>query len=59
MCSPLLQDLLRNCMDQIEEMIREFAEEQADRGDSGASPTDQAAKHSKAETPTDVREVHF
>ena len=57
---PLLsQDLLRSCLDQIEEMCRQFAQEQASRGATGATPIDRALKHNKAETPTDVREVHF
>ena len=46
-------------MDQIEEMIRQFAEEQANRSANAATSIEQAMKHSQAETPTDVREVHF
>ncbi|XP_037070632.1 G1/S-specific cyclin-D3-like [Pollicipes pollicipes] len=52
-------DLLRSCLDQIEETIREFAEEQANRGSIGATSSDQTLKHSQVETPTDVLEVHF
>ncbi|XP_043230428.1 G1/S-specific cyclin-D2-like isoform X3 [Amphibalanus amphitrite] len=54
-------ELIRNCTYQIEEMCRLFAEEQANRdalAASGATATDET-KSSKAETPTDVREVHF
>ena len=58
-CSRLLQDLLQSCMEEIEEMIREFAQEQVNRGASGATSSDRAVKHSKAETPTDVCKVHF
>jgi len=44
-------DLLRSCLDQIVAMIREFTAEQSQTQQSGEAAT--------AETPTDVREVHF
>ncbi|XP_037071241.1 G1/S-specific cyclin-D2-like [Pollicipes pollicipes] len=54
-------DLLRSCLDQIEETIREFTEEHANNaaGSSGATSSDENTKYSMAETPTDVTEVHF
>ena len=57
--SLLLQDLLRGCLDQIEEMIREFTAEQASRSAAAASDSDLPGEYHTAETPTDVREVHF
>ena len=62
---PLLsfQVLLRACLDQIEQMLREFTEEHASsipgRDAPGATSRERNVNYSKAETPTDVREVHF
>ncbi|XP_043199174.1 G1/S-specific cyclin-D3-like isoform X1 [Amphibalanus amphitrite] len=55
-------DLLRGCLDQIEEMIREFTAEQNSRAAAapGSDPAaDLSGEYQTAETPTDVREVHF
>jgi len=52
-------DLLRSCLDQIEETIREFAEEQANRAAHSPTSSEQTPKHSQAYTPTDVRDVEF
>ena len=60
-CLSVRQDLLRGCLDQIEEMILEFTAEQTSRAAAaGADPASElAGEYHTAETPTDVREVHF
>ena len=52
---------MRGCLDQIEEMILEFTAEQTSRAAAaGADPAAElSGEYHTAETPTDVREVHF
>ena len=52
--------MLRGCLDQIEEMILEFTAEQSSRAAAGGDPSSElSGDYHTAETPTDVREVHF
>ena len=57
------QDLLRGCLDQIEQMISEFTDEHASslaaRDAHGATSMLDGTSCIKAATPTDVSQVHF
>lgn len=63
-------EYLQSCLDQIEEMVREAMSTSSNSGNSRTmeesmnSPhhnfsSDKLGDHNKAETPTDVRDVHF
>ncbi|KAK6630364.1 hypothetical protein RUM44_005031 [Polyplax serrata] len=67
------REYLQSCIDQIEETVREAMAHRSSGNDHPNNPqansnshsssnhfsTDKLADHSKAETPTDVRDVHF
>lgn len=69
----LFQEYLQSCLNQIEEMVREAMSNSSGSGnsrtleESNNSPanssnhfsSDKLGDHNKAETPTDVRDVHF